>query len=53
MVGHGAGLATFWAMKGTAICALLYHPPPPCANPGDGIMMNKQRAIGVGTGLLV
>jgi hypothetical protein len=32
---------------GTAVCALLYHRPHPCANPGEGVMMNKQQAIGV------
>jgi uroporphyrinogen-III synthase len=32
---------------GTAISALLYHPRRPCANPGPGVMMNKQKAIGV------
>jgi hypothetical protein len=26
---------------GTAIAAMLYHPPRPCANPGPGAMMNK------------
>jgi hypothetical protein len=29
--------------------ALLYHRPRPCANPGRGIMMNKQQAIRTGT----
>jgi hypothetical protein len=28
--------------------ALLYHPRRPCANPGAGVMMNKQQAIRVG-----
>jgi hypothetical protein len=27
--------------------ALLYHRRRPCANPGKGVMMNKQQAIGV------
>jgi hypothetical protein len=27
--------------------ALLYHPRRPCANPGPGVMMNKQQATGV------
>jgi hypothetical protein len=26
---------------------LLYHPHRPCANPGQGVMMNKPEAIGV------
>jgi hypothetical protein len=33
------------------LTALLYHPRRPCANPGAGIMMNKQRATGVGIGI--
>jgi hypothetical protein len=32
---------------GTAICALLYHPRRPCANPGGGGKMNKQTANGI------
>jgi hypothetical protein len=27
------------------LAALLYHRRRPCANPGQGIMMNKQQAI--------
>jgi hypothetical protein len=47
MIGHDAGLATIW--QGTAIGALLYHPPRPCANPAAGIKMNKPTAIAVNT----
>jgi hypothetical protein len=42
-----AGLDDELDEQGTAVCALLYHRPHPCANPGEGVMMNKQQAIGV------
>jgi uroporphyrinogen-III synthase len=34
------------------LAALLYHRPCPCANPGRGVMMNKQRAIQVRSSIM-
>src|ERR1700687_4966458 len=34
------------------LAGLLYHRPCPCANPGRGVMMNKQRAIQVRSSIM-
>jgi hypothetical protein len=40
-----AGLGYYLHEVELRSAALLYHRPRPCANPGQGIMMNKQQAI--------
>jgi hypothetical protein len=43
MIGHGADLFAILPVEGR-LAALLYHPGCPCANPAQGIKMNKQQA---------
>jgi hypothetical protein len=44
MIGHD-GLGYYLSETEPRLAALLYHPQRPCANPGRGLMMNKQQAI--------